>query len=158
MSREVALIGVLVFAFVALGGVAAQYEASVVESRPTATIENETFEPADGTLVYLDESTRDVVYNGTSDTQVYQNDTRINSSGNWSFLQVNGTLSINETNDFNTSSGATATITYNFTAPAGSQRTARDIALVPYLLGDGLGIIVGAALLLTAVVVLGRQQ
>ena len=158
MSREVALIGVLVFAFVALGGVAAQYEESVVESQPTTTIENETFEPEDGTLVYLDESTRDVVYNGTDDTQVYQNGTRINSSGNWSFLRVNGTLSINETNDFNTSDGATANVTYNFTSPAGSQRTARDIALVPYVLGDGLGIIVGAALLLTGLVVLGRQR
>jgi len=155
MSREVALVGVLVFAMIAIGGLSAAYQTSVQESQPTQHVINESFSPVNDTVVVLDESRRDVVYNGSDDVRVYQNRTEINSTGNWTWHAGDGTISINATSTFNES--RLANVSYNYTIPAAAQQTARDVALVPYLLGDGLGIIVGAALIVGAIALLGRQ-
>jgi hypothetical protein len=155
MSREVALVGVLVFAMIAIGGLSAAYQTSVQESQPTQHVINESFYPVNDSVVVLDESRRDVVYNGSDDVRVYQNRTRYNSTGNWTWRAGDGTLYVNETSAFNES--RLANISYNYTAPVAAQQTARDVALVPYLLGDGLGIVVGAGLIIGAIALLGRQ-
>lgn len=154
MSREAALIGVLVFAFVAIGGISAQYQSAVEGSQDETTITNESFNVIEDELRVLNESRRDVVYNETA--VVYQDGSRIVADGNYTWYPGNGTLGILNNTSFNESKAGA--VTYGFTVPAGAQATARDIALIPYVLGDGLGIVVGAALLLTALVVLGRQR
>lgn len=154
MSREVALIGVLVFAMVALGGISAQYQTAVSEASNETRIVNETASITAGDPAGLNESNRDVVYNES--IIVRQNGTEWASDGNYTWVVGNGTLLISDPTNLNTTESIG--VTYGFWVPSGAQQVSRDVVLLPYTLGDSVGIIVGAALLLTAVALLGRQR
>lgn len=161
MARLVAILGVAIFLFIGLHGVAGHYETTVTETNDQIEVTNETFTVQHGTVHQLDESNRDVVYNGT--VEVYQSgfvigETRVSSDNgsNWRWIEGNGTLYVPNGSDMN--DGDTAEITYRYTEPTSEQKVAKDVAMVPFILGDGLLIVLGAVLLLTAVALLGRQR
>lgn len=154
MSREAALVGVLVFAFVLIGGISAQYQTAVEEGNNETRVINETINVDNGTLHVLNESRRDVVYNES--VAVFQNGTQWSADGNYTWFSGNGTLFIPEDTGLNASKSAG--VTYGFWVPTGAQKVSRDVVLLPYDLGESLGLIVGAALVLTALVVLARQR
>lgn len=156
MARVVAIVGVLVFAFVAVGAVATQYESTVEESQNTTIIANETFTVQTGAINTFVESNRDVVYNDT--VTVRQNGTEIEESGNFTWLAHNGTMRVPPNNETQLAGGQSANITYRFTEPSNEQRAVRDVALVPLELVEGLVLIAAAALLLTGLAILGRQR
>lgn len=157
MARVVALVGVLVFGFIALHGVAAHYDQTVTNSQPQITVENESFVVTHDTTHAFDDSNRDAVYNDTA-VEVYQNGSQVaaSSGDNWRWNAGNGTLYVPSGSEL--TDGDDASITYRYTEPTGEQKAVRDIALVPFQLGEGIGILVGAALLLLAVSLLGRQR
>lgn len=152
MARSVALIGVLVVFVIGVGGISAQYEQSVETSNNQTTVVNETFQPTVG-INSLNNSNRDVVYG--EDPELFQNGSEIPRDENWTWIEGNGTVDIPSGTQINLT--RSAKITYNYTVPRGAQRVSRDVALLPYEFGN-IGVIVGGALVLTAIAVLGRQR
>lgn len=154
MAKAVALVGVLVFGMLALGGISTQYQDTVRESQPHQEITNESVTISKGTVHELAESKRDVVYNKS--VRVEQNGTvYADSEYQWYGGAGNGTLFV--PSDSSLGDGE-ANVTYDYSEPSGVQRTTRDITLIPFQLGEGLGIIVGAAFLLGGLAVMGRLR
>lgn len=152
MHRVVAVIGALLLGLLAIGGIAAQYETAVTDTQPAQSVTNESFTVDVGTTHVLTESRRDVVYNES--VTVYQNDSEV-SPGEYNWQPGNGTLFVPSGSTM--TDGQSATITYQYTEPTGEQRIARDVGLLPAQLGEGLGILTGAALLVGAFALLRRQ-
>jgi len=142
MHRVVAVIGALVIGLLAISAIGAQYETAVTGAQPAQQVTNESFTVDVGTTHVLNESRRDVVYNDT--VTVYQNSTEIDAS-EYRWQPGNGTLFV--PSDSALTDGQSANITYQFTEPTGEQRIARDVGLLPAQLGEGLGILAAAALL-----------
>lgn len=156
MARLVAILGVAIFLFIGLYGVAGHYETTVTETNDQIEVVNETFDVEYNTTVELEESNRDVVYNET--VEVYQDGSEIESKDgdNWQWIAGNGTLYIPDGSALNDS--MTADITYRYTEPTNEQKAVKDVAMLPFVLGDALLIVLGAVLLLIAASLLGRQR
>jgi hypothetical protein len=151
MHRVVAVIGALVIGLLAIGAIGAQYETAVTGTQPAQQVTNETFTVDVGTTHAFNESRRDVVYNDS--VTVYQNSTEIDAS-EYRWQPGNGTLFVPSSSSM--TDGESAKITYQYTEPTGEQRIARDVGLLPAQLGEGLGILAAAALLVGGFALLRR--
>jgi len=142
MSRAVAVIGLLIFAVIALNGISTQYQSTVADSQPETNIVDEEFDVVKNTTIVLNESRRDVVYNDS--VVVNQAGAKV-SEDDYRWQPGNGTLFIPENSTMDENDNAT--IDYNFTEPSDEQRAVRDVMLMPAELGRGIGALAGAILL-----------
>lgn len=150
-GRLFALVAIAVILMAGVGAVQSAYRSSVSESQPETTVTNETFTVSEGSVTTLSESNRDVVYNDT--VTLRQNGTVFDQSGNYSWLEANGTIQVQAGSGL--TDGASANITYGYHVPENEQRLTRDLALVPLeVLGGDIVFLVGLFVFMAAFVVL----
>lgn len=150
LQRLIAVVIVAVVLFAGIGAISNGYESSV-RGAYDATSYSESFNVSGGTLVTVNESNRDVVYNET--VNVSQGGTEVDDS-EYTWYANNGTLFVPSGS---TLANEQASITYGLTEPDEQQRLARDVGNIPaVVLGGTFVELAGFAALIGAVVVMVR--
>lgn len=142
--------GLAIMLAVGVGALGVQYDDSVTDTGEETDIVNETFTVTNGATIELAESNRDVIYNQTVTVRNVSdaNDPVVEPSGNYTWHESNGTITINATSTFN--DGDTAGIDYTFWVPRDSQTYVRDIGLEPFRAGDDLMLVLAVAFVAVA--------
>lgn len=157
--RMLTVIGVGVLLFAGLWGLQAQREQAVRGNGDQTDIVNETISTANATgeVITLNESNRDaVVYDGIESIDLYQNSTNLDPSGNWDWIAENGSVQITDPTGLNTSTNATANVSYGYNEPSGRQDWATSISLLPAQIGEAWLVALMAGVLMTALAALRR--
>lgn len=149
--------GLAILLFVGVGALGTQYDASVTDTGDETTVSNETFTVTNGATIELAESNRDVIYNNTVTVRNVSaaDDPVVDPSGNYTWHESNGTITINATSTFN--DGDTAAIDYTFWVPRDSQNYVRAIGLEPFRAGDDLMVVLAVAFVAVALLHVRRQ-
>lgn len=134
-----------------VGAIKAEYQSSV-EGANDALSYNESFNVSGGTLVELNESNRDVVYN---DSVTVTKDGSTVDESEYEWNEHNGTLYVPSGS---TLANGTAYANYSLTEPTNQQQLARDISLMPSTaMGESLFDVGAIAMVLGSVVVMMRM-
>ncbi len=146
MSRL--LIVLVIVALLATGGAIA-LDSATQDATNTTTVNNESFSPTNG-INTLQHSNQEGAYYGASDTvTVYNNSSVVDPSGNYSWVQDNGTLDV--VNNSYLSNRSSAAVSYEFQQPSESQLAlVRLFAVFSGPVAEGLIIVLGLSLVLGA--------
>lgn len=147
---------VVILAIVLVGfGMAAEsaHRDAVRGSQDVTVVEQEPFQPTAGQVRQLNNSDDDLVFNESDSVTVDQNGTVIESQGNWTWYESNGTLKINQSTAMNTSESAN--VSYGYYEPSNEQQLTKELSLFFVdTVGATLVEVLGALFLLFAVVVM----
>lgn len=146
----------LVLLFIGLWAVQAAFIDSVGGSGDLDTIDNETFQnPTAGELIELSESNRaEVVYD--ENVTVYdENDTVMTNGSDYTWFVKNGTLLVESGGDL--AGDNNGSITYQFREPTDTQAYLKELALIPFALGEGIMIVLGAAFAFAGLLILAQR-
>lgn len=149
MSRLIAVIGL---AILVLAGASA-VNAAFLDAGDPNTIENESFAPSAGINTFNHSEKTDVTYDDAADIEITHNGSVVSPSGNYSWVQQNGTADV--TDNSYLANQSSAEIDYGWTAHTEQQQ---EFAA---MFGNGLDVaqilifVILVGFLLTGIRVLG---
>lgn len=150
LPAAVAAVAIMIFA---IGGLYV-YDATVQDSRHDITIDNESFTPnaSDGVERFDNSELERADYDETVDV-FDANESEIEQSGNYTWHDSNGTLSVVSNSQLDNESNAT--ITYGYLGQTLDQTKVSNVLIDSQELVRVLIIVAGAMMLLTALVAMG---
>lgn len=154
-SRFVALIGVMVFLMLGGGIISAQHSQSVRDAGDRTLVENEAWNPEEGSVTTLNHSNYETLVYGTQEeVDVYQGGSEYVADGNWTWYDGNGTVKAVNGTSLNTSESAK--ITYSYYQPTQEQALLVDLGTIPIRFGGELLMLLTFSLFVLVFVIVGR--